>query len=62
LLDGVRGRPAAAIDLYCQAAARFSAVVGALGDSIDEIDLNPVIVTDTICIAVDALVVAGERH
>jgi len=57
LLDGVRGRPAAAIGAYCDAAARFSVAVAALADAVAEIDLNPVIVTDTQCIAVDALVV-----
>jgi acyl-CoA synthetase (NDP forming) len=57
LLDGVRGRAPAAIDEYCQVAASFSAMVDALREELQEVDINPVIVTDKQCIAVDALVV-----
>jgi acyl-CoA synthetase (NDP forming) len=57
LLDGVRGAPPAAIDNFCDMAARFSAVVHELRDVIAEIDVNPVIVTPEAAIAVDALVV-----
>jgi hypothetical protein len=55
LLDGVRGAPPAAIDNFCDMAARFSALVYALRDVIAEIDVNPVIVTPKAAIAVDAL-------
>ncbi len=41
---------------YCQAAAAFSAMVAALADVIDEIDVNPIIVHPGGCLAVDALV------
>jgi len=63
LLDGVRGAPAADIDALCEMAARFSSMVHALGDALREIDVNPAIVTDSKCIAVDALVVGdtGEE-
>ncbi len=57
LLDGVRGRAPAAIDEYCQVAAIFSTMVDALREELQEVDINPVIVTDKQCIAVDALVV-----
>jgi acyl-CoA synthetase (NDP forming) len=57
LLDGLRDRPAVAIDAFCVAAERFSVLAAALGDVIDEIDINPVIVHPTGCVAVDALVV-----
>jgi len=57
LLDGVRGKAPAAIDDYCQMAASFSAMVDALREELQEVDINPVIVTDKQCIAVDALVV-----
>ena len=57
LLDGIRGRAPAAIDEYCQVAASFSAMVDALREELQEVDINPVIVTDKQCIAVDALVV-----
>jgi acetate---CoA ligase (ADP-forming) len=57
LLDGVRGRPAGDIGAFCELAARFSVLVHELADAIDEIDVNPVIVTPDAAIAVDALVV-----
>lgn len=60
LLDGKRGRPPYDVAGLCNAAARFSAMVHALRDELDEIDINPLIVTDGSCIAVDALVV-GRR-
>jgi hypothetical protein len=60
LLDGLRGHPPLDLDAFCAAAERLSAVAVALGDVIDEIDINPVIVQPSGCVAVDALVV-GRR-
>ncbi len=60
VLDGVRGAPAADVDGICELAARFSVMVDALGEALLEIDLNPAIVTDKGCIAVDALVVGAK--
>jgi acyl-CoA synthetase (NDP forming) len=60
LLDGLRDRPAVDIEALCAAAERFSVLAAALGDVIDEIDINPVIVHAAGCVAVDALVV-GRR-
>ncbi len=60
LLDGVRGRPAADIDAYCAAAARFSSLVAALGEFIAEADVNPILVHDRGAVALDALIV--PRH
>ncbi len=57
LLDGVRGRPRTDIDALCEAAATFSALVHGLRDVIAEFDVNPLIVTETAAIVVDALVV-----
>jgi len=57
LLDGVRGAPPVDIDGLCRAAAQLSVLAAALGDAIDEIDINPLIVGPTSCMAVDALVV-----
>ena len=54
-LDGVRGKPAADIDAYCELAARFSALVDALRDNLHEVDVNPVIVHQSGCTIVDAL-------
>lgn len=61
LLDGLRGRPAADVEAFCVAAERFSALAHALGDVIDEIDVNPVIVHPGGCVAVDALVAGRCR-
>jgi len=61
LLDGLRNRPAVDIDAYCDAAARFSIMAACLGQDIDEVDVNPVIVHPHGCVAVDALVVGRAR-
>ncbi len=61
VLDGFRGRPAADVDALAHALARFSILVDALGDSIAEIDINPIIVGPDGVVAVDALVIgAGD--
>ena len=59
LLDGVRGAPVADIAAFCELAAGFSAMVDALRDVLEEIDVNPVIVNEDGCTIVDALVVAN---
>jgi acyl-CoA synthetase (NDP forming) len=61
LLDGLRDRPAVDVEALCTAAERFSVLAAALGDVIDEIDINPIIVHSAGCVAVDALVV-GRRN
>lgn len=61
LLDGLRGRPAADVEAFCVAAERFSALAHALGDVIDEIDVNPVIVHPGGCVAVDALIAVRRK-
>jgi acyl-CoA synthetase (NDP forming) len=58
LLQGFRGRPAANIGAFCSMAARFSAMVDALRDELQEVDVNPVIVGEQQSIAVDALIVS----
>ena len=60
LLDGVRGAPAADIDALCQVAAQFSAMVAGLADTVDEIDVNPLIALPDRVVAVDALVVLSQ--
>jgi acyl-CoA synthetase (NDP forming) len=59
LLDGLRGQPAADVDAFCESAAIFSSVVDTLRGNVGEVDINPVIVHDSSCTIVDALVVAG---
>jgi acyl-CoA synthetase (NDP forming) len=58
-LDAHRGRGALAIDAYCNAAARFSVMVSSLAETVFEIDVNPVIVHERGCVAVDAFVGLG---
>jgi succinyl-CoA synthetase beta subunit len=57
LLKSRRHRRPLAIEEFCRVAARFSALVAALGESLSEIDLNPVIVHADGCTIVDALIV-----
>ena len=57
MLDGQRGRPRADIDAFCEAAAKFSVMVDTLQDEIREIDINPIIVHESGCTIVDALIV-----
>lgn len=62
LLDGVRGSRAVDVDGFCELAARFSVLADALGDVLSEVDINPVIVSESAAIAVDALVVGRDRR
>ena len=57
LLQSKRHAQPLAIDSFCETAARFSGVVAALGDQLEEVDLNPVIVHAKGCVILDALVV-----
>jgi len=57
VLDGLRNRPAVDLEAFCIAAEQFSIMAAALGDVLDEVDINPVIAHPGGCIAVDALAV-----
>jgi acyl-CoA synthetase (NDP forming) len=57
LLDGLRGAPAADVEALAEAVARLSALATDLGDLLDAVDVNPVIVGPDGCVAVDALVI-----
>ncbi len=61
LLAGARGRPACELNILARTLARFSNLVAALGDVIEEVDINPLIVDHNGCIAVDALII-GKEH
>lgn len=61
LLGRQRDGSQPAIQKFCQTAAHFSAVVAALGDSVKEIDMNPVIVHADGCLALDALVIGSTE-
>lgn len=62
LLDGARGMAPADVRAFCDMAAKFSVMVDALRDYIQEIDINPVIVTASGATAVDALVVTRAEE
>ncbi len=57
LLDGVRGAPAADVDALAHAVSRLSVLAADLGDLLEALDVNPVIVSPQGCVAVDALVI-----
>jgi acyl-CoA synthetase (NDP forming) len=61
LLEGVRGNPRADVDALVRAALAVAALGETAGARIAELDLNPLIVTPGGAVAVDALVIAGER-
>lgn len=62
LLDAQRHRDEVSLDSFCAGAARLSVMATSLGDVIEEIDLNPLIVYADGCIAVDALVVGRPNQ
>jgi acyl-CoA synthetase (NDP forming) len=57
VLDGVRGAAPSDVAALAHAVSRMSVLAEDLGDLIGAIDVNPVIVSPTGCVAVDALVV-----
>jgi acyl-CoA synthetase (NDP forming) len=60
LLDGVRGSQPCDVDAFCIMAEKFSVMVDALRNELKEIDVNPVIISNKECLAVDALIVGGN--
>jgi len=61
LLDGKRGQAPADIEALLQAVLGLSAIAEELGDLIAEMDVNPLIVSASGAIAVDALVISAKR-
>ncbi|AGT09788.1 acetate--CoA ligase family protein [Paracoccus aminophilus] len=59
LLDGFRGRPKAALAPIVEAVMAVAAYAEAHGDSLSEIDVNPLMVYPGHVVAVDALIVEG---
>ena len=62
ILDGVRGAPAADVGALAHALSRLSVLAADLGDRLAALDVNPVIVSPSGCVAVDALVEAAPTH
>ena len=52
ILDGVRGATPSDVAALAHAVSRMSVVAEDLGDLVDAIDVNPVIVSPTGCVAV----------
>lgn len=61
LLDGVRGEAPRDIGSAARALSAFSHACALLRDHIVEVDVNPVIVTETAATAVDALIVPARQ-
>ncbi len=57
LLEGTRGRTPCDLNTLRDTLVKFSRLVLLLGDVIEEIDINPLIVDHKGCVAVDALVI-----
>lgn len=57
LLDGQRGAEPVDFDSLTEAIARFSVMAHALGSSLEEFDINPLLALPTGCLALDALAV-----
>jgi acetyltransferase len=60
LLQGTRGKAPTDVDALVKAALSVAALGESAGPRIAELDINPLIVTPTGAIAVDALIVAGK--
>jgi acyl-CoA synthetase (NDP forming) len=56
LLRGHRGRPSCDVDAVADALLAMSRLAAELGDHVDALDVNPLIVSSTGAVAVDALV------
>jgi acetate---CoA ligase (ADP-forming) len=56
MLDGVRGAAPADVDALAHAISRLSVIATDLGDRLSALDVNPVIVAPSGCVAVDVLV------
>ena len=57
LLRGARCRPPSDFEALAETLSRLSVLAGSIGDSIAELDINPVIAGPEGCVVVDALVV-----
>ena len=62
LLEGYRGSKPADLDAFAEFASRFSVIAVELSNEVCEIDLNPVILGNDNCIAVDALISLHQQN
>ncbi len=61
LLEGTRGRPPADRTALLDALLRFSTLITDLGDLLQEVDINPLLVREDGVLALDALIVPAGR-
>ncbi len=61
LLEGTRGRPPADRAALLDALLRFSTLITDLGDLLQEVDINPLLVREDGVLALDALIVPAGR-
>ncbi len=57
VLDGARGRPRSDIRALCAAIVSMAALAEDLGEQLDAMDVNPLVVSPNGCLAADALVI-----
>ena len=62
LLEGYRGSKPVDLDAFAEFASRFSVIAVELSNQVCEIDLNPVILGNDNCIAVDALISLHQQN
>jgi succinyl-CoA synthetase beta subunit len=62
MLDGLRGTEGVDVDALARTISRLSVLAADLGDVLDAVDVNPVIVSADGCVAVDALVIPRRRR
>ena len=61
-LIGYRGTQPYDIDSFCDIAEKFSSMVHLLRDAISELDINPLIINESGCTAIDALAVGMNKN
>jgi hypothetical protein len=62
LLKGARGKPPADIEAIVDAVMGLSALAEDLGESISEIDVNPLVALPDQAVVVDALIIPKETN
>lgn len=62
VLDGVRGAPPCDIEALIDTYVRLGALAADLGDHISELDINPVLVSESGVVAVDSLIVPAANR
>jgi hypothetical protein len=60
ILSGYRGKDKLKLEAFYESAEKFSILISEMKSDIREFDINPMILTDSGCIAVDALAVGED--